>query len=86
MRLDPHYSVPSDSIAFEAAVDFMARIDTLGRFLYISGPGLNFIGYHREYLKIVTLADLVPADEVGILRACLEMVRETRCRISAPCT
>ena len=67
----------TETAAFERAIDFMARIDGRGRFTYVSESGLGFIGYHREYLKIVTLADLVPAGEVAILNACLEMVRDT---------
>ncbi|WP_420224682.1 putative bifunctional diguanylate cyclase/phosphodiesterase [Pigmentiphaga litoralis] len=63
--------------ALEQAIDFLARIDARGRFTYVSEPGLAFIGYHREYLKIVTLSDLVPANELAILNATLERVRLT---------
>ncbi|WP_345250471.1 GGDEF domain-containing protein [Pigmentiphaga soli] len=77
MRIDTYDSVSASPQAFEAAIDFMARIDAGGRFLYISAPGLSFIGYHREYLRIITLFDLVPPDEAAILRACLELVGHT---------
>lgn len=75
MPLDLQDTVLSETAGFERAVDFMARIDAKGRFTYVSEAGLGFIGYHREYLKIVTLADLVPPNEASILNACLESVK-----------
>lgn len=86
MRLDTLDRVCADPVAsFESAIDFFARIDQQGRFLYISEPGLAFIGYHREYLRIVTLRDLVPQEDAPLLEACGRPSTRARCR-SARCT
>ena len=78
MRLDTLDRVCADPVAsFESAIDFFARIDQQGRFLYISEPGLAFIGYHREYLRIVTLRDLVPQEDAPLLEACLRQAQQT---------
>lgn len=78
MRLDTLDRVCSDPLAsFESAIDFFARIDAQGRFLYISEPGLAFIGYHREYLRIVTLRDLVPQEDAPLLDACVKQALQT---------
>lgn len=77
MQLDRQEPTLTDTAALSRALDFMARIDARGRFTYVSEGGLGFIGYHREYLKIVTLADLVPAAETAALHACVESVRAT---------
>ncbi|VCU70730.1 Phytochrome-like protein cph2 [Pigmentiphaga humi] len=76
MRLDTLDRRSAEFVSsFESAVDFFARIDLQGRFLHISAPGLAFIGYHREYLRIVTLRDLVPQEEAPLLEACLRQAQ-----------
>src|ERR1700677_3085746 len=34
-----------------AAVDFLAQVDASLRFHYVSEAGIQFLGYHREYLN-----------------------------------
>ncbi len=66
-----------DLASIESSIDFLARIDAQGRFSYISASGLAFIGYHQEYLRIITLRDLVPASELVALDACIAMALST---------
>jgi len=52
-----------------AAVDFLAQVDASLRFHYVSEAGIQFLGYHREYLNSLTLHELVPANETDELDA-----------------
>ncbi|MGA7817297.1 PAS domain-containing protein, partial [Caballeronia sp.] len=52
-----------------AAVDFLAQVDASLRFRYVSEAGIQFLGYHREYLSSLTLHELVPANETDELDA-----------------
>lgn len=57
---------PAPAAAPEAtlgAVDFLAQLDDALRFQYVSHASIDFIGYHRDYLNMLTLHDLVPSDE-----------------------
>ncbi|MDX3907931.1 MAG: EAL domain-containing protein [Pigmentiphaga sp.] len=78
MRLDAPDRACSVSLSsLEDAIDFFARIDPQGRFLHISAPALAFIGYHREYLRIIALRDLVAQEDVPLLDACLRQAQST---------
>jgi diguanylate cyclase (GGDEF)-like protein len=68
---------PADFFAFEKALDFVARVNVQGRFTYVSEQALSFIGYHREYLETIALADLVTGQEVIELNRCFELVLQT---------
>lgn len=61
-----------EQAALQELLDFYACVDQQGRFLDISERGLTFIGYHREYLQILSLRDLVLADEVAELERLLQ--------------
>jgi diguanylate cyclase (GGDEF)-like protein len=67
----------TDFLAFEKALDFVARVNAQGQFTYVSEHALTFIGYHREYLQTIALADLVTGQEVIELNRCLDQVRQT---------
>jgi diguanylate cyclase (GGDEF)-like protein len=64
--------------SLEQTVDFFARVTVDGRFTYLSDRGLEFIGYHRGYLQILTLPDLVPDGEFATLMDCFDRARERR--------
>ncbi len=53
------------------AVDFLAHVDRDLRFLYVSDASLRFIGYHRDYLRTLTLRDLIPDQDTATLDALL---------------
>ncbi len=48
-------------------VDFLAQLDDTLRFQYVSDASIGFIGYHRDYLGMLTLHDLVPSTEADEL-------------------
>ncbi|CDY79550.1 diguanylate cyclase/phosphodiesterase (GGDEF & EAL domains) with PAS/PAC sensor(s) [Caballeronia glathei] len=50
-------------------VDFLAQLDDKLRFQYVSDASIGFIGYHRDYLRTLTLHDLVPLTEADELNA-----------------
>ena len=50
-------------------VDFLAQLDDTLRFQYVSDASIGFIGYHRDYLGMLTLHDLVPSTEADELNA-----------------
>lgn len=52
-------TAPHSIEATLGAVDLLAHVDQALHFLYISPQSLDFIGYHREYLRLLTLRDLV---------------------------
>ncbi len=52
-------------------VDFLAFVDAGLHFLYISEASLRFVGYRHEYLRAVTLHELVAAGEAAALDALL---------------
>lgn len=51
------------------AVDFLAQLDDALRFQYVSDASIEFIGYHRDYLSMLTLHDLVASEEADELHA-----------------
>lgn len=51
------------------AVDFLVYVDANLRFTYISEASLRFVGYRREYLRAVTLHELVAAGDAVTLDA-----------------
>lgn len=59
------------------AVDFLAHLDRDLRFLYVSDASLRFIGYHREYLRTLTLRDLIPEQDTATLEALLARANQT---------
>ncbi|VXC24614.1 Diguanylate cyclase/phosphodiesterase [Burkholderia sp. 8Y] len=59
------------------AVDFLAQIDDALRFQYVSHASIDFIGYHHDYLSMLTLHDLVPSEEAGELDALVARARES---------
>jgi len=63
--------------SFERVIDFLARINSDGRFTYVSEQALGFIGYHREYLETIALTDLVSGQEVLALNACFDLAKTT---------
>ncbi|WP_244815665.1 bifunctional diguanylate cyclase/phosphodiesterase [Caballeronia sp. Lep1P3] len=69
---------PAPAAAPEAtlgAVDFLAQLDDALRFQYVSHASIDFIGYHRDYLNMLTLHDLVPSDEADALHALVARAR-----------
>ncbi len=58
-----------------AAVDFLAQVDDALRFQYVSDASIDFIGYHRDYLNMLTLHDLVPSEEAEALNALIARAR-----------
>ena len=54
------------------AVDFLAQVDASLRFQYVSEAGVEFLGYHRDYLTSLTLHELVPANEADELDALVD--------------
>ncbi len=64
--------VPASLVARDAtldAIDFLAQVDASLRIEYVSAAGVEFLGYHRDYLTSLTLHELVPADESADLDA-----------------
>ncbi len=59
------------------AVDFLAHVDRDLRFLYVSEASLRFIGYHRDYLRTLTLRDLIPEQDTATLEALLARASQT---------
>jgi diguanylate cyclase len=57
------------------AVDFLAQLDDTLRFQHASDASIAFIGYHRDYLNMLTLHDLVPSDEADELHALVARAR-----------
>ncbi|WP_277188393.1 EAL domain-containing protein [Caballeronia sp. BR00000012568055] len=57
------------------AVDFLAQLDDALRFTSVSDASIAFIGYHRDYLSMLTLHDLVPSDEADELHALIARAR-----------
>ncbi len=57
------------------AVDFLAQVDDALRFQYVSHASIDFIGYHHDYLSMLTLHDLVPSEEAGELDALVARAR-----------
>ncbi|KAF1027953.1 MAG: putative signaling protein [Burkholderia plantarii] len=53
------------------AVDFLAHLDRDLRFIYISDASLRFIGYNRDYLRTLTLRDLIAEQDTAPLEALL---------------
>ena len=58
-----------------APVDFLAQLDDALRFQYVSDASIDFIGYHRDYLNMLTLHDLVPSEEADELNALITRAR-----------
>ncbi|MDR5737974.1 MULTISPECIES: GGDEF domain-containing protein [unclassified Caballeronia] len=58
-----------------APVDFLAQLDDALRFQYVSDASIDFIGYHRDYLNMLTLHDLVPSEEADELNALIARAR-----------
>jgi diguanylate cyclase len=48
-------------------VDFLAFVDASLHFLYVSEASLRFVGYRHEYLRAVTLHELVAAGDTAAL-------------------
>jgi diguanylate cyclase len=59
------------------AVDFIAHVDMALRFVYVSEASLRFVGYRREYLRTVTLHELVAAGDAATLDAVLARAAES---------
>jgi diguanylate cyclase (GGDEF)-like protein/PAS domain S-box-containing protein len=59
-------------------VDFLAHVDSNLHFVYVSEASLRFIGYRREYLRAVTLHELVAAGDVATFDALVTRASETR--------
>ncbi|PMS35519.1 diguanylate cyclase/phosphodiesterase with PAS/PAC sensor(s) [Trinickia symbiotica] len=59
-------------------VDFLAHVDSNLRFVYVSEASLRFIGYRREYLRAVTLHELVAAGDVAAFDALVARASQTR--------
>jgi diguanylate cyclase len=57
------------------AVDFLAQLDDALRVTSVSDASIAFIGYHRDYLSMLTLHDLVPSDEADELNALIARAR-----------
>ncbi|WP_284507733.1 bifunctional diguanylate cyclase/phosphodiesterase [Caballeronia sp. GACF4] len=57
------------------AVDFLAQLDDALRFRQVSDASIEFIGYHRDYLSMLTLHDLVPSEEADELHALIARAR-----------
>jgi diguanylate cyclase len=57
------------------AVDFLAQIDDALRFMAVSDASIEFIGYHRDYLSMLTLHDLVPSEEADELHGLVARAR-----------
>ena len=57
------------------AVDFLAQLDDALRFQYVSDASIEFIGYHRDYLSMLTLHDLVASEEADELHALVARAR-----------
>jgi diguanylate cyclase (GGDEF)-like protein/PAS domain S-box-containing protein len=60
-----------------SAIDFLAHVDQNLQFVYVSDASLSFIGYQRDYLRTIGLADLLPPNEVQRLDRLAEQVRAT---------
>jgi hypothetical protein len=56
-------------------VDFLAHVDAHLRFMYVSDASLQFIGYHHDYLRTVSLVELLPSGEAPRLAALIERAR-----------
>jgi len=52
-------------------VDFLAFVDAGLHFLYVSEASLRFVGYRHEYLRAVTLHELVAAGDTAALDSLL---------------
>ena len=61
------------------AVDFLAHVDANLRFVYVSEASLRFVGYGREYLRAVTLHELVAACDAATLDALVARAAESGC-------
>ena len=59
------------------AVDFIAHVDANLRFVYVSEASLRFVGYRREYLRAVTLHELVAAGDAAALDALVARAAES---------
>ena len=75
-------AAPPDGNAFAAkldrlvgGVDFLAFVDTGLHFLYVSEASLRFVGYRDEYLRAVTLHELIAAGETAALDALIARAR-----------
>ncbi len=60
-------------------IDFLAHVDRELRFLYVSEASLRFIGYHRDYLRTLTLRDLIPEQDTATLDTLLARATQTGC-------
>ncbi|KND59301.1 diguanylate cyclase/phosphodiesterase (GGDEF & EAL domain) with PAS/PAC sensor [Candidatus Burkholderia verschuerenii] len=58
-----------------AAVDFLAQLDDALRIQSVSDASIEFIGYHRDYLSMLTLHDLVQTEDAGALNALIARAR-----------
>ncbi len=58
-----------------SAVNFLAQLDNALRFTSVSDASIAFIGYHRDYLSMLTLHDLVPSEEADELNALIARAR-----------
>ncbi|MDR5757552.1 EAL domain-containing protein [Caballeronia sp. LZ035] len=61
--------------AMLGAVDFLAQLDDALRFQHVSDASIEFIGYHRDYLSMLTLHDLVASEEADELHALVARAR-----------
>jgi diguanylate cyclase (GGDEF)-like protein len=77
MQMESATGVPHTPASYERVIDFLARVDTHGKFTYVSEPALAFIGYHRAYLETIALTDLVSGQDAVTLKACLEAAQTT---------
>jgi diguanylate cyclase len=59
------------------AVDFLAQLDDTLRIQYVSDASIEFIGYHRDYLSMLTLHDLVQTEDAEELNALVARARES---------
>jgi diguanylate cyclase (GGDEF)-like protein len=62
-------SLPAHLETTLGTVDFLAQLDDSLRFVYVSDASISFIGYHRDYLGMLTLHDLVASNEADELNA-----------------
>lgn len=70
-------TAPHSIEATLGAVDLLAHVDQALHFLYISPQSLDFIGYHREYLRLLTLRDLVREEDGAALDELLSRARQS---------
>jgi diguanylate cyclase (GGDEF)-like protein len=68
---------PTPAEATLAAVDFLAQVDASLRFSYVSAGSVDFLGYHRDYLRSLTLHELVPSNEIDELDALVARARQS---------